>query len=86
MDLVLHELSLRCTSDSELRHFAIKGLGMKANITNIHITNNRNDITSAAWRLLRDWLYAQTDCSAANENLSKALTAAEMEFYREVFI
>ena len=84
MDLVLHDLSRHCTCSSDLRHFAINGLGMKSYIVNKHITNN--DITSAAYRLLREWLHTQADCTTAHENLSKALTAAGMELHKEVIL
>ena len=80
-DPMLLQLSECISEPEELRVLVILGLNIKEHILRRHLANNRHDITSAAFGLLKDWRRTQTNARVAYNNLREALLKANMSYY-----
>ena len=74
-------LSRRLTKEAEIHSLAVDGLEMKNHVIDKFLSDNKGDITTAAYKLLNEWFKNQSDRKTAYVNICRALKDAEMEFY-----
>ena len=78
-DYMLWNLAKEYTNRNDLRTLALK-LGLKESQVTTSLTNNNNDINSAAYDLLRQWRASQDNNRIAYTNICKTLEDAEQKF------
>ena len=74
----LFRLSGHITNAYDLRSLGIDGLRVEANKVDTLIHNHPNDISSAAYDLLRDWSKTQPNKIIALERMLEALQRVKM--------
>ena len=77
------DLSEQFGAASDLRQVAFRGLRIPACKVEKQINDNPNDITSAAYKVLRDWLPGQPNKEIVRENLIHALKKAKKSLWLE---
>ena len=76
-DVSLLDLSKQFVSLDDIRQVAVKGLSIPPCDVETHITNNRTDITSAAYTILINWRTTQSNDEMARKNLKDATGEGE---------
>ena len=75
------KLSEIITTGADLRKLGLLGLKLDGHIVQKHLTNNKQDITSAAFELVIEWRKNQSHNSAAYKNICYALIDAGLELF-----
>ena len=83
-DKMLWKFSQHITSESDIYNIAIKGLSRESHIVEAALTNNRFNITLAAYKILGKWSQSVSSSRVAYDILCNAVSKVEMARLRNV--